>query len=110
MIHGANLSVASTGRNTLGSPKSWPDLVLSVPDPDITSLSDSTSEDFESGPQADPLQRLIRKPSRLPVRPYFSSEFIGLMAGSAFRPKPENINATRRACAHSTFGYGINHN
>jgi hypothetical protein len=29
-----------------------------VPDPDITSLSNSTSEDFESGPEEELIQRV----------------------------------------------------
>src|SRR4051812_48914906 len=74
-------------RITTGPVRSWPDLVLSVPDPDITSLSDSTSEGFESAPEEDLIQARYPQPSRLPVRPYFSSEFIGLEPFFSTRPE-----------------------
>src|SRR5712672_2253549 len=79
-------------RITTGPARSWPDFVLSVPDPDITSLSDSTSDDFESGSEEDLMQRLGSGHLRLPVRQRFSSEFIGLVAASEFQSKAENCS------------------
>src|SRR5439155_14625662 len=73
-------------RITAGPARSGADFVLSVPD--ITSLSASTSEDFESGlRRSDPTPSAAN--TRLPVRHHFSSEFIGLVTGSEFRLKPQ---------------------
>src|SRR5947208_5293628 len=94
---------------TTGPSKSWPVLVLSVPDPDITSLSGSASGDIESGSGPDPAP-CRRVPIRLPVRHHFSSEFIGLVTVSESRPKPRRDVVPSSACARSAFGYGINHN
>src|ERR1700704_1098396 len=69
-------------RMTTGPARSTPDLVLSVPEPDIsTSLSGSTSEDLDQAPNKL-IQRLTTELFRLPVQQHFSSRRIGLVVFS----------------------------
>jgi hypothetical protein len=81
-----------------------------VPDPDITSLSGSSSAHIESDSEEPVSGALPAVHLRLPVRHHFSSEFIGLVTVSESRPKPRRDVVPSHACARSTFGYGINHN
>src|SRR5713226_6572045 len=96
-------------RTTTGPARSTPDLVLSVPDPDISlhfltqrlKILDEASQNLTLYP---PQAGRIRSP----VREHFSSKITGLVMVPHFRPKPQ-MRFAAAACAHSDFGYGINH-
>src|SRR4051812_38656166 len=75
-------------RITTGPASVTPDLVLSVPEPDISlSLSGSTSEGFERGFEEPPLTPL-QPATGLPVRQNFSSQITELVARTNSPPKP----------------------
>src|ERR1700693_3105154 len=76
-------------RMTTGPASVTPDLVLSVPEPDISlHFLIQGLKSLNQAPK-DLIQRLSRKATRLPVWQNFSSNIIGLVTHSHSQPKPQ---------------------
>src|SRR5665213_2329505 len=95
-------------RITTGPVSSMPDLVLSVPEPDIASLSDSTSEHLESSSE-EPRFKIARTwPHPSAGLKGFSSNLISLETLPDFRSKLQDAPADD-GLRLPAFGYAINH-